>query len=410
MKRYVIIGNGAAAAGCIEGIRSADPEWPITVVSEELRPAYCRPLISYYLEGKAAPEKMNYRPADFYEKSGCRVLYGKKAVSVDPAAKTVTLDDGTALPYDTLCVAAGSAPFVPPFEGLDTVPEKYTFMTMDDALALERATETPKDVLIVGAGLIGLKCAEGIYGRVKSITVCDLADRVLSSILDAEGAAAVQAHLEQHGLRFLLGDTVARFDGQTAYMKNGGKVKFDVLVLAVGVKPNAAPVKNAGGEVGRGISVNERMETSLPGVYAAGDCAEGEDLSCGQRRVLAIMPNACLQGRTAGVNMAGGEATFDNAIPMNAIGFFGLHIMTAGSYTGEVFAEATENGSKKFFTQDGLLKGFILIGETQRAGLYTSLIRNRTPLSGIDFDLLRQAATSAAFSAPARADMFGKVV
>lgn len=410
MKRYVIIGNGAAAAGCIEGVRSVDPEGPVTVVSQEPRPAYCRPLISYYLEGKAAPEKMNYRPADFYDKTGCRVLYGKKAVSVDPAAKTVTLDDGETLPYDALCVAAGSAPFVPPIEGLDTVKEKYTFMTMDDALALEKATETPKDVLIVGAGLIGLKCAEGIFGRAKSITVCDLADRVLSSILDEEGAKTVQAHLEQHGLRFLLGDTVARFDGHTAHMKNGEKVPFDVLVLAVGVKPNAALVKDAGGAVGRGIAVNERMETSIPEVYAAGDCAEGEDISCGQRRVLAIMPNAYLQGRAAGVNMAGGEARFDNAIPMNAIGFFGLHIMTAGSYTGEVFAETTETGSKKFFTQDGLLKGFILIGETQRAGLYTALIRNRTPLRDVDFELLRQAATSAAFSAPARADMFGKVV
>ncbi|MBQ6067505.1 MAG: NAD(P)/FAD-dependent oxidoreductase [Clostridia bacterium] len=410
MKRYVIIGNGVAAAGCIEGVRSVDPEGPITVVSAEPRPAYCRPLISYYLEGKAAPEKMNYRPDDFYDRTGCRVLYGKKAVSINPAAKTVTLDDGEALPYDALCMAAGSAPFVPPFEGLDTVPEKYTFMTMDDALALEQATETPKDVLIVGAGLIGLKCAEGLSGRVKSITVCDLADRVLSSILDEDGAKTVQTHLEQHGLRFLLGDTVVRFDGRTAHMKNGGTLSFDVLVLAVGVKPNAALVKDAGGEVGRGIAVNERMETSLPDVYAAGDCAEGEDLSCGRRRVLAIMPNACLQGRTAGVNMAGGNASFQNAIPMNAIGFFGLHVMTAGSYTGEVFAEITETGSKKFFTQDGLLKGFILIGETQRAGLYTALIRNRTPLADIDFALLRQTATSAAFSASARADMFGKVV
>ncbi len=139
MKRYVIIGNGVAAAGCIEGVRSVDPDGPITVVSEEPRPAYCRPLISYYLEGKAAPEKMNYRPDNFYDKTGCRVLYGKKAVSIDPAAKTVTLDDGETLPYDAVCVAAGSAPFVPPFEGLDTVPEQYTFMTMDYVLALENA-------------------------------------------------------------------------------------------------------------------------------------------------------------------------------------------------------------------------------------------------------------------------------
>ena len=410
MKRYVIIGNGVAAVGCIEGIRSADTEGEITVVSREPRPAYCRPLISYYLEGKAGADRMGYRAPSFYEEAGCRVLYGKSAVSVDPAAKTVTLDDGAALPYDALCVAAGSAPFVPPFEGLDTVKEKYTFMTMDDALALEQATETPKDVLIVGAGLIGLKCAEGLRGRARSITVCDLADRVLSSILDTEGAETVRAHLERHGLRFLLGNTVTRFAGNTAEMKNGERVSFDVLVLAVGVKPNAALVKALGGDGARGIAVNERMETSVPGIYAAGDCAEGEDVSCGRRRVLAILPNAYLQGYAAGANMAGGAAAFDNAIPMNAIGFFGLHIMTAGTYAGETVEEKNENGRRKFFTEDGLLKGFILIGETGRAGIYTSLIRNKTPLRSIDFDLLRNVATTAAFPAETRARMFGEVV
>ena len=410
MKRYVIIGNGVAAAGCIEGLRREDPAGWITVVSAEARPVYCRPLISYYLENKTTLEKMNYRPSDFYEKMGCEVLYGRKASRIDPAAKTVTLEDGTALPYDALCVAAGSAPFVPPFEGLDTVKEKYSFMTVDDALALEHATQTPKDVLIVGAGLIGLKCAEGLRDRVRSITVCDLSDRVLSSILDADGAKIVQTHLEQRGLRFLLGNTVSRFDGNKALMKNGETVSFDLLVLAVGVKANVALIKEIGGDVGRGIAVNDRMETSVSDIYAAGDCTEGTDISSGQRRVLAIMPNAYLQGYTAGVNMAGGERSFDNAIPMNAIGFFGLHIMTAGTYTGELFEEKTAEGCKKFFTQDGLLKGFILIGETQRAGLYTALIRNRTPLDSVNFDLLRKSATSAAFSAKKRAKMFGEVV
>ena len=410
MKRYVIVGNGTAAAACIEGIRSLDPAGSVTVVSAETRPAYCRPLISYYLEGKTTPEKMNYRPADFYEKAGCRVVYGARAVRLDPAAKTAALDDGGTLAYDALCVAAGSAPFIPPFEGLETVQNRFTFMTLDDALALERAAAKTSRVLIVGAGLIGLKCAEGLAGRVKSITVCDLADRVLPSVLDAECAGTVQAHLERQGLRFLLGDTAARFEGDAAVMKSGAAVGFDLLVLAVGVRPNAALVRDAGGETGRGIVVNDRMETSLPDVYAAGDCAEGEDVSCGCRRVLALMPNAYLQGHCAGVNMAGGDARFSNAVPMNAAGFFGLHLMTAGSYTGEVYAERTANGCKKFFTEDGLLKGFILIGETQRAGLYTALIRNRTPLKEIDFGLLRQTATAAAFSVETRAGMYGEVV
>ena len=151
MKRYVIVGNGTAAVGCIEGIRACDRDGAITVISEEKRPVYGRPLISYYLEGKTTLEKMNYRPADFYEKNGCRLIFDR-AVSVDPEKKTVTLDGSGSLPYDALCVATGSRPFVPPFEGLDTVEKKFSFMTLDDALALEKELTKDARVLIVGAG------------------------------------------------------------------------------------------------------------------------------------------------------------------------------------------------------------------------------------------------------------------
>ena len=206
--------------------------------------------------------------------------------------------------------------------------------------------------MIVGAGLIGLKCAEGLYGRVSEITVCDLADRVLSSILDDECAALMQKHLEGHGIKFMLGDTAVKFDKNTAVMQSGKTLNFDVLVLAVGVRANTSLVKEIGGETNRGIIVNERMQTSIEDIYAAGDCTEGDDISFGQKRVLAILPNAYMQGFCAGVNMAGGEKIFDNAIPMNSIGFFGYHAMTAGSYFqeqdgGEIIEEKGENTIKR---------------------------------------------------------------
>ena len=410
MKRYVIVGNGTAAVGCIEGIRALDAEGEITVVSGEDRPVYGRPLISYYLMGKTDLAKMNYRPADFYEKNGCRVLYGHRAGALDPNKKTVTLDGGEALPYDALLIATGSRPFVPPFEGLDTVEKKYSFMTLDDALALEGALDGKARVLIVGAGLIGLKCAEGIKDRVGQITVCDLADRVLSSILDADCAAVVQKHLEESGIDFLLGDTAVKFDRNVATMKSGKTVDFDVLVLAVGVRANTDLVKDAGGSVNRGIVVDQRCATDLPSVFAAGDCAEGYDSSTGGNRVLAILPNAYLQGHTAGSNMAGGDEALSNAIPMNSIGFFGLHIMTAGAYDGEMTEEKSDAGIKRFFTKDGLLRGYILIGETERAGIYTSLVREKTPLSTLDFDLTKKFASNLIFSRENRRKKFGGVV
>ena len=402
MKQYVIIGNGVAAAGCIEGIRSIDSEGVITVVSAENHAVYCRPLISYYLEGKTDLQRMQYRSADFYEKMGCQVLYGKKAVKIDSTAKTVTLDDGAAVPYDSVCVATGSSPFVPPFAGLDTVEKKFSFMTIDDTLALEAAVDNSSRVLIVGAGLIGLKCAEGLRDRVASITVCDLADRVLSSILDTECAAVMQKHLEENGITFMLGDSAASFEGNTALMKSGKTIEFDILVLAVGVRANTSLVKDIGGEVNRGIIVNTRMETTIADVYAAGDCTEGEDISFGGRRVLAILPNAYMQGKCAGVNMAGGETVFDKAIPMNSIGFFGLHAMTAGSYYGadqggELYEEKGNGTLKRLFTKNGFLTGFIQIGQIERAGIYTSLIREQTPLHTINFAILKTEPALIAF-------------
>ncbi len=410
MKRYVIVGNGTAAVGCIEGIRSVDRDGEITVISEENHAVYSRPLISYFLEGKTDPERMKYRGDSFYADNGCRILYGTRAVSIDPGQKQIVTDDGKKISYDGLCVATGSRPFVPPFEGLETVKNKFSFMTLDDALALDAVLTGSARVLIVGAGLIGLKCAEGIRARVKEITVCDLADRVLSSILDSDCAAIVQKHLEKNGIKFLLGDTAARFEGERAYMKSGKTVEFDLLVLAVGVRANTELVKAAGGTVNRGIVVDREMKTSLPGILAAGDCAEGFDSSIGANRVLAILPNAYLQGYTAGINLAGGNACFDNAIPMNSIGFFGFHIMTAGAYDGERIEERTENGIKRFFVKDGLLKGFILLGETERAGIYTALIREKTPLASIDFDLMKKVASNLIYSQNIRRQIFGNEV
>jgi NAD(P)H-nitrite reductase len=415
MKRYVIIGNGVAAAGCIEGIRSTDRDGEITVISAEKHEVYCRPLISYYLEGKTDLTRMNYRAEDFYSKNAVRVIYGESATAIDPDNSTVTVSDGSVLPYDAVCVAAGSSPFVPPMEGLDTVEKKYSFLTLDDALALEQAITPESRVLIVGAGLIGLKCAEGIQERVASITVCDLANRVLSSILDDECAALMQKKLEEHGIQFLLGDSVAKFepDGSGSYvahMKSGADAPFDVLVLAVGVRANTGLVKAIGGNVNRGIVVDNRLATSIPGIYAAGDCAEGYDVTIGANRVLAIFPNAYMQGHAAGVNMAGGDELFDCGMPMNSIGFFGLHAMTAGAYEGECYEETTPESIKRLYVKDDLLKGFLLIGCHERAGIYTSLIRNRTPLSEIDFELMKQGATTAAFSSENRRKKFGGVV
>ena len=394
---YVIIGNSTAGIAAAESIRKLDQAGSITILSDEAFPTYGRPLISYYLLGKTDAAHMNYRPADFYRKNNIRTMFSVRAEHINTAKKQVLLQGGKKVKYDKLLVATGSRPFVPPMEGLDK-NEYFTFMTYADALALEKRLAPEKNVLIVGAGLIGLKCLEGIADRVGKVTVVDMAPHILPSILDDYGASIIQKQLEKHGAEFYLSDSVASFEKGVAHLKSGATVPFDILVVAAGVRPNVELVKEAGGKVGRGILTDDRQETSLKDVYAAGDCTESYDITCGQSRILALLPNAQFQGSCAGTNMAGGEAHFTNAVPMNAIGFFGSHVLTAGSYFGDTYEEKEGETYKKLFFDGDKLNGFILIDLPERAGIYTSLLRNQTSLSEVDFEALKKDPGLLAFS------------
>ncbi len=407
---YLIIGNSIASVGCIEAIRKLDTTNPITVVGEESHPCYARPLISYLLEKRTDEEKMVYRPTKFYETNQVTLITGKTVIHVDAQAKQAVLDDGTSLPYDKLLLATGSKPFIPPMKGLDTVKQQFTFLTLDAAKALDAAIQTESRVLIVGAGLIGLKCAEGLLRRVQSVTVVDLADRILSSILDEQAARMVQAHLQAQGIRFHLKESVAEFIGNEALLQSGIALGFDILVLAIGVRPAITLATQIGLRTNKGILIDQACRTSKEDIWAAGDCSEGWELVSREQRILALLPNAYLQGETAGNTMANGSARFENAIAMNAIGFFGLHVITAGIYSGEKTVVPTPNGYKCLFVQGNRLVGYILVGSAiERAGIYTALIRNQTDLATLDFAMISEKPALMAFAQSVRVQTLGGV-
>lgn len=396
--RYVIIGGSAAAIGCIEGVRSVDKTGEIILITGETEWNYSRPLISYLLEGKTTRDKMWCRPDSFFTRNGVTVKAGVLATALDAGDRTVRLSTGERLAYDRLLAATGSRPFVPPIPGLETVERTFCFQTLSDATALAEALRPESRVLILGAGLTGVKCAEGIRGLCAQIAIADLAPRVLPAVLDDTAAAMVQARMEEKGVRFYLNDSAAAFRGNTARLQSGTELEFDVLVTAVGVRPNTQLVADAGGAVDRGILVDGRCATTLPDVYAAGDCAQGYDAVSGEKRMLPLWPNAVLQGETAGINMAGGRADYTQGIALNASGVFGLHMVTAGSYEGESFTVQRDGSYKRLVTADGVLKGVIMVGDVSRAGIYTDLIRKKKPLSEIDFDLIRESPQLMAFS------------
>jgi len=407
---YVIIGNSTAAVGAVEAIRRNDKTGKIVIISNEKYHVYSRPLISYLLLGKTDEERMKYRNDDFYSEHRCELKLGRTAQRIDVQEKRVILDDGESVSYDRLLVASGSSPVVPPIPGLEKVRNKFTFTTLDDAKSLEKALFENARVLILGAGLIGLKCAEGLSKRNVEIICVDLSTRVLSSILDDQSSEIMKQHLEDHHISFYLGRQVTGFKDNVACLDDNDEIPFDVLVLAVGVRPNVNLIKDIGGKTNRGILIDERCRTSIPDIYAAGDCCESMDISSGQIKQMALLPNAYMQGECAGMNMSGVDCIFDKAIPMNAIGLFGKHIMTAGTYTGQTYYESDGKDYKKLFYSNNRLNGFILIGNIEKAGIYTALIREKTPLDTLDFELICKTPGLMAFSRETRAEKLRGVI
>jgi NAD(P)H-nitrite reductase large subunit len=405
MEKYVLIGGSTACYGAIKGIRSVDKDAEITVICGEKRPLYSRPLISYWLEGKTSDENLYFAGKDFYCKNKITAL-SYKVESLDAADKKVVLENGEKVPYGKLLVATGSYPFVPPMNGIDTVKKKGCFYTLEDAENLKKILKKDDRVLIIGAGLIGLKCAEGIYPTTRNITIVDMQNRVMPNVTTPAVGEIIEKHLLSKGITLELETSAAEFKGQTAVLKNGKSVDFDILILAIGVRPNVSLVKDAGGEVNRGIVVDGHMRTSLPDVYAAGDCAEGTEAVSGTKKLLQLFPSAYNGGLAAGKNMAGKEAVFDTDVALNSTKLLGLRIISCGSYEGEA-TEDTSDGYKALFMSDNKLNGYILVDKVDRAGIYTSLIAKRTDLSNFDKELLIRSPQLLAFDKNVRKSMLG---
>jgi len=385
---YLIIGNSAAAIGAVEGIRAYDRQGKITVVSDEPYSTYSRPLISYYLSGKVKPEKMAYRKPSFYQEQMVEVLLGKKAVKVEPQKKEVLLADGQSLKYDRLLLATGGKPFLPPLEG-STKDGVFTFQKMDDALQISKRVKAGTKAVVIGGGLIGLKAAEALAELKAQVTVVELADRILSTVLDQEAAYLVEKHLRKQGIGFELQNTAVKVIGgektEGVELKDGKKLPCELVIVAVGVVPNAELAKEAGIKVNRGIVVDEHLETSVSGIYAAGDVSEGADLLLQTERVLPLLPNAYKQGETAGKNMAGVKTAYPGGMAMNSIGFFGLPLVSCGLSTAsaadgfEVLVRKEEENQiyRKLVIEDNRIVGLISVGAIEHTGIINWLIREK---------------------------------
>lgn len=398
--RYLIIGNSTAAVGAVEGIRRLDRETPIVLVSKEAYHTYSRPLISHLLAGEVDEERMYFRPRDFYERNNVDTRLGVEAVRVDVDAFAVETADGGKILFEQLLVATGGRPFVPDIPGGDA-EGVFTFTSWDDAKAVAahiRKTGAGKAV-VVGGGLIGIKAAEALHARGLAVTLVELADRLLPLALNEKGSELAAASLRDAGVSLECGTTIERIlapEGAVSgvILKGGREIACGIVVIAVGVVPDTSIVEGSRIETDRGILINERSATSVPGIYAAGNVAQGRDTLTGESRPIPIFPNAYRQGNVAGINMAGGDARVNSAFAMNSLEVFGLPTISVGLATAEggdcevlVRGDDETRTYRRFVLRGGRVVGALFVGDIGRAGIVTGLIRERVDVSGIK-DLL----------------------
>lgn len=414
---YLIIGNSCAGTSCAAEIRNIDKKGNITILSEENFPAYGRPLISYFLQGKQTLETIKYKKEDFYTKNKITVKLNSKVESINTTKKEVVCVNKETYKYDKLLIATGSIPFVPPVNGIEKHKNVYTFLNIESVKNIQKVVNKNSDVVIIGAGLIGLKAAEALAEQVKSVKVCDMADRVMASVLDKNTASVIQNHIEKHNVTFYLSNTAKEVKENSVILADGTELNCDVLIMAVGVRPNISIAKDINIKINRGIVVDKYMQTSIKDIYAAGDCVESFDVLSEQNKILALWPNAFVQGKLAGSNMAGVTKEFTGAFPLNAIVFFGLHLISAGivdtkqdGYKVYIQKDDNKNLLKKLVIKDDKLEGFVLINTNERAGIYTSLINEKTPLSSLNYDITKQSIGLNVFSKDIRENkIFGGI-
>ena len=338
----VIVGGGAAGVAAAEMARRKGYDGPLTLISADADPPVDRPNLSKdFLAGEAQDDWIPLWPNDFYAEQRIELVLGRRVVSIDPARRSVRLDDGSDRPYGALLLATGAEPVRLPVPGARDDQVLYLRSFADSRAIVERAAAA-RHVVVAGASFIGLEVAASLRARGLAVDVVAPESTPLERVMGAEVGRFVRSRHEEQGVTFHLGETVARVDGRTVTLSGGGTIDADFLVLGVGVRPAVAIAEQAGLAMDRGVSVNEHLETSAPGIFAAGDIARWPDPHTGERIRVEHWVVAERQGQVAARNMLGETERFD-AVPF----FWSRHYDTAINYVGhaERWDEVVVEGS-----------------------------------------------------------------
>lgn len=395
--RCLIIGNSAGGIGAAEAIREVDREGQITIVSDEPYPTYSRPLISKYLARERTLETMLFRPADFYSRNNITSILGKKVKGLGLSDRTAELENGEYISWEKLLIASGGVPIVPKMEGAGK-RGIFTFTTLDDAKAIDEFIENAHDAVVIGGGLIGISVTEALKKRGVKVTVVEMKDRILNTILDEQASSIAEEALKKAGIRIITGRTVAEITGKElvrgVVLDNGEDMPCSLVVVAIGVSPRIELARGTEIKVNRGIPVDKHMATNYPDVYSCGDATEAYDFVYGANRLTPIWPNAYIGGRVAGYNMAGVKAEYPGGTAMNSLNYFGLDIASAGIASPpegdacECISKQKDSVYQRVVLRDDQIVGMVCVGAIEKAGILFSLMRDRVKVSSFKKMLL----------------------
>lgn len=387
----VIVGKGMAATRLVEELgQRALGRHAIAVIGEEPRLAYNRVLLSPLLAGEIAEADVELKPAVWWRARGVSTFYGRGVTAIDRVAKIVTLADGATLPYGKLVLATGSKPVRPPLPGID-LPGVMTFRDMADVRTLREAARSGARIVVIGGGLLGIEAAYGLSRSGGRVTLLHLVDRLMERQLDAEGAALLAEAVALRGIDLKLGAATRALLGrdhvEAVELQDGTVLPADLVVIAIGVRPNVDLARIAGLGVDRGILVDDGLATSDPDIFAIGECAQ--HAGC----VYGLVEPAYEQARVLASRLAGEPASYRGSLLATNLKVSGIGVFSAGEFeAGEgaqtiVLRDSATGLYRKFVIRDGRLIGCVLVGETQGALFYLRLIRSGQDISAIRSEL-----------------------
>ncbi len=398
--KHVILGNGPAGVIASETIRKHASNDEIVLVGAEPEPPYSRMAIPYLLTGKIdeAGTYLRKDPAHF-DRLGIR-LKTARAKSVDGRARTLSLDDGATLSFDRLLIATGSVPVRPPIPGID-LPGVHPCWTLEDARKILALARPGARVLQMGAGFIGCIIMEAMAVRGVRLTVVEMGDRMVPRMMGPGAGGMIKRWVEKKGIAVHTSTRVEEIRAGgggaplEARLSGGQKVPADLVISATGVRPNLGYLEGSGIACDLGVKTDAQMLTSVPGIYAAGDCAEALDLVTHKPLVSAIQPNAADQASCAALNMVGHDTRMSGVTLINVLDTLGLVSTSFGQWQGVPGGEHVERSDDEGFKHlrlefDGdVLVGANTIGHTERVGVIRGLIQSRVRLGEWKDRLLR---------------------